>query len=294
MADFTQNNSEIQHIINAIQYLPTLPNISARLTDMIRSSTASTSDIARIVELDPALASKMLSIVNSAAFGVKKKIQSIQEAVTFLGTKTLSHLALSLSIIATFKGTSDKRFNHAEFWTHSVAVAIFAREIARVSRVSHQLDEIFTAGLLHDLGKIALDQFLTPFFKRVLDSIEKEPMPFYQAEDKLFGINHARIGEWVARNWELPLLTVVAIRHHHEKPDVRHGFNLSNDSTVDIIRIADWLAVTQNIGSSGSPVVENPGVDSFLRLSLTPEEADGIARELHGDIASAVDSLGLK
>ncbi|RPJ07128.1 MAG: HDOD domain-containing protein [Spirochaetaceae bacterium] len=293
MAEKAETGKNIQRIINGVQTLPTLPAIAARVSKLANSPSSSAADIAAVVLHDQVLAAKILSIVNSSAYGLKRKIASIQEAVTFLGTKSLSHLAVSLSIINTFKGLESKRFPRTAFWNHSVAVALFAREMARTSSLSVKPDEVFTAGLLHDLGKIATDQFLHDDFEKILDLIEKQPMPFYAAEDRVLGLNHTRIGEWVARNWQLPISTIVTIRHHHEKPDERQGFNQSLDPIVDFISVANWIAITSGIGSSGSPVTDEPDPAIFARISHDRQSAIALSEELHDDVLSSLQSLGL-
>ncbi len=285
---------EIKKIIKAIQSLPTLPTVAVKVNSIIKSPTAGAAELASVIEYDQSISAKVLSLVNSAYYGLSRKINNIKEAVTYLGTNTISQLVLALGVIKAFEGTSNKRFDRSKFWTHSIAVAILSREIAKTGKRHKHPDDVFTAGLLHDIGKVALDSFCSESFIPVLDELEKQEVPFYKAEQKVLGVDHTRVGEWVARSWELPLLTIVAIRHHHEAPTMRKGFSLSQDSAVDIVQVSDWLAVTHQLGFSGSNAVEQPSEEAFSRIPITNDEAQEIVKRTKAEIERAAAGLGVK
>ncbi len=285
---------EIKKIIKAIQALPTLPTVAVKVNSIIKSPTAGAAELASVIEYDQSISAKVLSLVNSAYYGLSRKINNIKEAVTYLGTNTISQLVLALGVIKVFEGTSNKRFDRPKFWTHSIAVAILSREIAKTEKKHKHPDDVFTAGLLHDIGKVALDSFCPDTFTPVLDELEKEEIPFYKAEQKILGVDHARVGEWVARSWELPLLTIVAIRHHHEAPAIRKGFSLSQDSAVDIVQVSDWLAITHGLGFSGSNAVEEPSQEVFDRIPITKEKAEEIVNKTKTEIERTATGMGIE
>ncbi len=284
---------EIKKIIKAIQSLPTLPTVAVKVNSIIKSPTAGAAELAQVIEYDQSISAKVLSLVNSAYYGLSRKINNIKEAVTYLGTNAISQLVLALGVIKTFEGKENKRFDRAKFWTHSIAVAILAREISKSEKRHKHPDDIFTAGLLHDIGKVALDSFCSETFMPVLDELDKEEIPFYKAEQKVLGVDHTRVGEWVARSWELPLLTVVSIRHHHEAPSARKGFSLSQDSAVDIVQVSDWLAITHGLGFSGSNKVEEPTEETFNRIPITKEKAEEIVNRTKTEIQRAAAQIGI-
>ncbi len=288
------NQEEIKKIIKAIQSLPTLPTVAVKVNSIIKSPTAGAAELAQVIEYDQSISAKVLSLVNSAYYGLSRKINNIKEAVTYLGTNAISQLVLALGVIKAFERTSNKRFDRGKFWTHSIAVAILSREIAKTEKKHKHPDDIFTAGLLHDIGKVALDSFCPETFIPVLDELEKEEIPFYKAEQKILGVDHTRVGEWVARSWELPLLTIVAIRHHHEAPATRKGFSLSQDSAVDIVQVSDWLAITHQLGFSGSNAVEEPPQEVFDRIPITKEKAQEIVDRTKAEIEKAASQLGIE
>ncbi len=289
-----ENKEELKKIITSIQNLPTLPTVAVKINQLTRSLTAGAMEIANVIELDQSIAVKVLSLVNSAFYGLSRKIASIKEAVAYIGTNAISQLVLSLGVIKTFQEKKGGKFDRNAFWQHSIAVALISREIARLNNRHKHPDDVFTAGLLHDLGKVALDHCCTDLFNKVLDELENNEVPFHTAEEKILGINHSRVGEWVARNWEIPLLIIVAIRHHHDPPDKRKGFNLSDDTVVDIVAVADWLAITCSVGNSGSNVIEEPDEEIFSRIPITKDEAVNIVNKIRPEVASAIELLGIK
>jgi len=288
------NQEELKKIIKAIQSLPTLPNVAVKVNSLIKSPTAGSDDFAKVIELDMSISAKVLSLINSAYYGLSRKINNIKEAVTYLGTNALSQLVLALGVLKTFEGKGGSGgFDRKAFWLHSIAVAVIARAIAKTDKRYKNPEDVFTAALLHDIGKVAMDSFAPDTFKLVLDELKKEEAPFFRAEQRVLGIDHSRIGEWVARSWELPLLTVVSIRHHHEEPNIRKGFNLSQDSVIDIVAISDWLAITNSIGNSGSNIAEEPSSEIFSRANITKEQAQAFAERLKPEIAKDAIQLGI-
>lgn len=286
--------AELKKIITSIQTLPTLPTVAVKINQLTRSLNAGAIEIAKIIELDPSIAVKVLSLINSAFYGLSRKIGSIKEAVAYLGTNAISQLVLSLGVISTFKDKKGEKFDRKGFWEHSIAVALISREMAQLDNKHKHPDDVFTSGLLHDLGKVAMDYCCQESFCRVFDELSINKQPFYSAEEKVLGINHSRVGEWVARNWEIPLLIIVAIRYHHDPTEARKDFNLSYDSVVDIVTVADWLAIINSLGYSGSNVVEEPDEKIFKRIPITKNECLGIVKKIRPEVSEAVELLGIK
>ncbi len=286
------NQEYIERITKAVQELPTLPNVAIRVNKLLKSPGAGAAELAKVIELDISITAKLLSLVNSAYYGLSKKMAGVQNAVAYLGINAVSQLILSLGVLKTFEKKDDKIFNQKEFWLHSISVAVLSRKIARLCK-KKETEECFTAGLLHDLGKITLAHFCPDLFELVITKAMDEKIPLYQIEKKHLGISHSTIGEWVARNWQLPLLIIVAIKHHHEEVESRTGFNLSNDSIVDIVRIADWLTITNSTGNSGNPVIEEPSEASLKRIPISIEEANSLAKNSYPEILAAAEILGV-
>jgi HD-like signal output (HDOD) protein len=145
-------------------------------------------------------------------------------------------------------------------------------------------EDCFTGGLLHDIGKLVLDQFLHEEVQSILEKTERQGVSFVEAERGSLGIDHAVIGEWLSRKWKLPLPVVVSIRHHHEALVDRKGFSLSKDLIVDIVRLADTICRRQRIGWNGDGVIPETVQGLWDRLSLGAEDLEEVARVLEEEV----------
>jgi HD-like signal output (HDOD) protein len=288
-----QSSESIKRIISAVQTLPTLPQVAVKVNQLIQSPTAGAAELARVVELDQSLTAKILSLVNSAFYGLPRKVSSIQEGIAYVGMKSISQLVLGIGVIQSLKGREDRRFSRRAFWIHCVGVAVVSREISRSGKRHKSPEDVFTAGLLHDLGKVALDTASPDLFDAVLEELAKGPAPFHAAERAVLGVDHSRIGEWVSRSWELPQLSVAVIKHHHEELSERTGFKLSQDPAVDIVQVADWACYQAGYGSGGSTRIDPPPPAVFERLSLTEALAAELAAKGKADIEAAAKVLGV-
>jgi HD-like signal output (HDOD) protein len=288
-----ESGDSIKKIISAVQTLPTLPQVAVKVNQLIQSPTAGAAELARVVELDQSISAKILSLVNSAFYGLSRKVSSIQEGIAYVGMKSISQLVLGIGVIQSLKGREDGRFSRKALWLHSVGTAVVSRSLARANKRHKSPEDVFTAGLLHDLGKVALDTASPELFDRVLDELAKGPSEFHAAERAALGVDHCRIGEWVSRSWELPALTIAVIRHHHEELSERTGFKLSQDPAVDIVQLADWAAYKAGYGSGGSTRTDPPPRALLERLSITEALALELATKTGPDVGAAAKVLGL-
>jgi len=224
--------------LDRIDDLPTLPSIAMKVNRMLQDYDTSISKLAQTIEKDQAIVPRILKLVNSAFFGFQSKISSISHAVVLLGFNTVRNAVVSVSIINAFSG--DKKalegFDITKFWNHSVAVAVISRYLAEETRL-HPIDDFFTGGLLHDIGKIVLFQHFQDLFKKVWLSARENNLSFYDAEKKEISITHARIGGYLASKWQLPESLVDVIRYHHTVSKNANDFNL-----LIIVHVADIIA----------------------------------------------------
>jgi len=201
--------------LDEINELPTLAVIAGELNRLLDDENTSASKVGAAIEKDQALASKILKLVNSAFFGLSSRVSSITHAITILGFNTVRNAAVSISVIKSFSGKGQgEQFNLADFWSHSVSVAVIARHLAEKCGLQTQND-CFTAALLHDMGKVVLSQCLTEKFEMVSSRMKREGISFNEAEKGIIDIDHAGIGAYLAKKWKLPPGLVDAIRYHH-------------------------------------------------------------------------------
>lgn len=281
----------LKKIMDGVKDLPTIPVVATKINAMLQSNTAGAAEIGDVILNDQALTVKLLNLVNSAYYSLPREIASVQEAVSFLGARIISQIVLSLGVLSTFKGASRSGFDRDRFWTHCIAVAVLSQDLAKERKLLPHPEEAFTAGLLHDLGKIAMDHAVPDLYKMIVDDAIANKRPFNQAEDEFLSVTHGQVGEWVARNWELPQTIVVAIRHHHHAPHQRSGMQMSDSPIVDCVALANYLAHTNGFGFR-SDGVHSPLPDGVLeRVGLDASGADAFAKGRADAVREAVKVL---
>jgi putative nucleotidyltransferase with HDIG domain len=211
--------------LDRINDLPTLPAIVMEVNAMLQDYDTSIKQLALTIEKDQALVPKILRLVNSAFFGFSTRIGSISRALVVLGFNTVRNAVVSVSIIEALSKGTIQNFDITRFWAHSIAVAVVSRYLAEKNRQGSP-EDYFTAGLVHDIGKIVLAQYFQDLFKVVWASARENNLSFYQAEKKEISITHARIGGYLAGKWNLPHGMIDAIRHHHTPNRNVHEFDL--------------------------------------------------------------------
>ncbi|KPJ86212.1 MAG: hypothetical protein AMS17_13490 [Spirochaetes bacterium DG_61] len=286
--------SKVKKTIEIIQELPTLPLVANKINATLHDPKSSVADLTKIIEKDQSITTKMLKLVNSAHFGLSQKVNNVNQAIALLGYRNISYIVMTLSVFDTLKTVEKLSFDRRKFWIHSIAVAIMSLKLARESDFL-LLDDIFTAGLLHDLGKVFMDGFMHEEFETIVKKAENEGISYLEAEHKLFDIDHTMVGEWMARTWRLPLHVIAAIKHHHQENDQRKGLSLSQDPFIDIIRLADTGVKIHGFGQSGDGSAFKPAFEKKLykRLPVTQEDVDRVIDDLEEDLRKSEALLNL-
>ncbi len=206
--------------IEQTQQLPSLPIIIEKLDRVLNDPNADASKIAEVLILDPALAARILRMINSAFFGLTKKVERIDQAVVFLGVNQIRSLALTASVFSMFSAEKNDIFDPLRFWEHSLTVAIGCRMIAKTlnERTPGQIDieDAFLAGLLHDVGKILMAQYFAPAYEKIIRLAQTKKLPLYDAELAVLGLRHTDIGARLFETWKIKDHISLAARFHHE------------------------------------------------------------------------------
>lgn len=238
---------------------------------LIDDPRASTRDFERVIMQDAALASKVLRMANSAYYGGNGRITTLSRAIAVLGMNTVRTIVMALSFHAMVHARQRKsRFNRQEYWRHSLATAIASRVLARLKR-SKWDEEIFLAGLLHDIGKLIADQFLPEendvFISRILEFTSINTDEVLELEAKVLGTTHPQLGGYAAEKWNLPLMLQAAITYHHRPAEVEEELF----EPVALVHAANCLVHQAEIGVMIPGVVceMSPEVKEFLAI---PEE----------------------
>ena len=206
---------ELLKKLDRISGIPTLPSIALQVNQLLSDPKAPVQKLGDIITKDQAMTSNILKLVNSAFYGFQSKIESIQRAIMVLGVETVRNSMLAVSIIQSFsKGSNLEWFDMPGLWRHSIAVAVTCRHLSR--RVPlEQPDNCFLGGLLHDLGKVIIVQYLASEYAGALDLI-KTGVTFHDAEARAALPGHDAIGGALTQKWRVPPRITEAIKYHHE------------------------------------------------------------------------------
>jgi len=210
-------NEAVSRVISGIVTLPSPPQSYDRLLEELRCPNGSLARISQIIAADPAMAAKILQLVNSDFFGLSQSLSSIEEAVNYLGLETIRSLVLSLNLYHhSDEGSRDSPALMLLF-QHSLIVAVLARQIANSEGElgKAMASEAFAAGLFHDIGKFALVSHCSEISARISDLAAAEAIPMLAAEQRLIGTTHAEVGAYLLGLWGLPDPIVEAVAYHH-------------------------------------------------------------------------------
>ena len=234
--------TESARITKALDSLPTLPVVALRIGEVVHGKNVSVQQVADVLRSDPATSAKLLRLVNSPYFGIPGGVSDVARAIPFVGFNTLYQLVLSISVLDTLK-SRDGRFDARALWLHSLTVGTAARELAAEIKVGDP-GACFTAGLLHDMGKIALAKIDGAKLEAVMTSVRDEGMTMEDAERKHGLASHDRVGSRLAKQWKFPASLATPIEQHHaiHRVEIRERLAPSLRSITEIVAAADYLS----------------------------------------------------
>ncbi len=242
----------ISIIEDELQDLPSLPAVVMRVMQSLNDPKTSASDLNQIISSDQALAAKLLRLVNSPYYGFPRRITTITHAVVILGQNTVRNLTLSLGICGVFEGGNNHlSLDREQFWAHSMASAISAQAIAKRRRLSvKQTEEVFVGGLLHDIGKLFLDQYFPDQYIITLKLARQANISIWDAEKAALGVGHIIVGKRIAERWALPPSLVSMVCMHHQP-----AFARDYTEQVWTVHAANYVARKLHLGNSGDNLV---------------------------------------
>lgn len=264
--------------------MPSLPTSVAKVLEICNDPRISPADLNHVISLDPVLVGRVLKLINSAYYGPGQQVTNMVKAIIMLGINTVKNLALSTAILRNLAVNRDiQGLNMEGFWRHSLCVGVAAKLIARRRGVDpKQLEEYFTAGLLHDIGKIPINAVLSRDYMSIISAADNERVSMFRVEDEKLGMNHCTAGAAIVRAWKLSGPVGAAIVNHH-------SYNEYSGSYQDIlysVAAANRFAVTMEIGFAGDryPETDNQVWDS---LGINEGMLNGIEKNVNEEIEKA-------
>lgn len=263
-----------------VRDLPTLPTIAVQIFKVTNDPEATIEQLKDIISTDQVVTARILRAVNSAYYGFPRQTDTLSKAIVILGFNNVRSLTLSVSMMEMYPQKSPTKFDYGELWTHAVGTAHCARAIARIHN-PRNAEQFFVAGLLHDIGIIALNQcFLSEFMDCAADA-QRRKRPLFGAETEKFEFNHADVGGFTADKWLLPEPLVQAIAFHHSPQDAG-----VNTQIVYAVHAADIICKTLSFGDYGdnepfplASIFEPARAMFGITPQKLPEELEKLCRE---------------
>ena len=278
-----ENKTDILETVSNISTIPTLPTVLERITTLLKNPQTSAEEVGRAITKDQALASKVLKLVNSAFYGFPGRISTITHAVVILGFSTIKNIVLTASIFETFKKGRENfaGFDMEKFWIYSIACGAAAQTLAK--HIGNQdREECFIAGLIHDIGKIILCQYLPKEFNEITRNVREKNILIFDSERELYNTTHQEIGGIIAKNWNLPANLQQAVCHHHNPTKNQNHF-----ITISIVHCADILVRALDFGNGGDNKIPSLAEHVWKTLKLNEKNLLPILEEISEEVKKA-------
>ena len=223
--DFWLPNETVARLLGEMTKLPSPPQLYFQVVRELRSETTTLEAIGALIARDPAMTAKILRAVNSAVFGLGKQVADSAEAVLYLGVEATKSMILLAHTYSYYDQVPGMGMTMDQLWQHSLATGCYARAIAAEEGLPHGArEEAYTAGMLHDIGKLVLSANFTDRYRQAAQLVQRKGLEWWEAEQEVFGVNHAEVGACLAAVWGLPVAIVEALAlHHHPTLVVNNG-----------------------------------------------------------------------
>ena len=253
--------------------IASFPDVYFRLREVLKKPSASAKDIARVVGADAGLSAKLLKLVNSPLYGFSSSVDTVARAVALVGEKELTTLAVGISAVSYFKDIPQELVNMRIFWKHSLTCAVLAALLAAKVRggVDVAVEQCFTAGLLHDVGRLILFKKLPYASVMGLQYARDHFYPLVEAERDVFGFDHGQVAEVLLSRWGLPRDLTEAVAKHHDP------LAAQNQHRAAVIQLADNMTNALEIAEGGRFVLPGMSPGAFELLGMPPDHLDEIA-----------------
>lgn len=263
-----QDTGLIDRLVQRIHDLPPLPEAVVALMRALHQDDLSTQHCVELIERDPALAARTLRLANSAFYGAPGKVHNIGDAVRLLGLRTVSGLLTAVALRQALRADACAAFDFRAFWRHAIGTALAARALATVA--GHDADEAFLAGLMHDIGKLALATFHPEETARAIALARESDISAERAELSVLGIGHSRLGALLARQWRFPETIVRGIDLHHAPEPAAAGQRVSLSG---LLQVADALVHALDVNHDEHEAVPTIHPDVWAGLDLRNDDA---------------------
>jgi len=276
---------KIEKILDNIKRLPPFPLVALKIMHIAMDEEASVQEIVEIIQYDPSITANVLRWCNSPYFGLRRKITSIKEALVYLGSKHLLEIVM-LSSCAPYleKSVAGYELAQGELWRHSVACAIMSQILAK--KIKEDDAVVFTGGLLHDIGKIVLSEFVKDTFDKIIQLVKKG-YDFLSAEKEIIGMDHAELGGRIGEKWGFPEEITKIITYHHQPEEI-------NDVHVSLVHLADVSVLMLGRGAGADGLAYQGKKEAYELLGLRETDLMACMAELWVNLEKVENIVNFK
>ena len=240
MAESLPEKKTFIKLLSSIRSLPSMPVVMVEVSKLLSNPLTSAADLGKVINKDQGLVTKILAVANSPLYGIPRRVSTIEFAIVILGFDHIKNIVMALSMIEAFKRDDGKNWDNASYWVHSLMTASAAKRIADELRYQ-RTGEVFTAGLLHDLGITIIQRYFNSEFNAICGLVDSQEMRHLKAEEQVLGLTHQEIGQLLANRWNLPESLGETIAYHHFPSALE-----DNKVLASIVHLADYM--TQRLG----------------------------------------------
>ena len=275
-------------LIRLNRYIDSMPSLSitvSKILEVTKNPQTTAKDLNKVISLDPVLVGKVLKLINSAYYGLQNKVTSLVTAIIMLGMNTIKNLALSTAVLGNMKRKSSfKSLNVDGFWRHSIAVGVLSKLIAeKIGVPAARREEYFIGGLLHDIGKIPLNELFEESYMKVIRTADLKKAMLLDMEREIIGITHTEVGKMIAEKWNLTEETLECLLRHHDP-------NMSSEQTYKLVAsvyAANIYCNENQVGFSGSRHTKSIEEHILTSIGITEEYLDGLFETISTELEKA-------
>jgi len=279
-------HNEISVKINEyINKMPSLPVSVGKVLQICNKTNADPTDLNHVISLDPVLTGRLLKLINSAYYGLGTHVVSLVRAIIMLGINTVKNIALSSAVMATLhKNKTLAGLNMDGYWRHCLCVGVTAKLLAiRQGVDKYMTEEYFTAGLLHDIGKIPMNAVLSSEYSCVISEADKNKKSLIVAENDILGIDHCAAGVMIIKEWKLEGPVADVILYHHDPL----AYSGENSNYINIIALANYFSSIYDIGFAGDRCNSKPEQEIWEATGINEDIFEELKENVRREIQKA-------
>ena len=267
----------------SIDKMPPLSPVVNKIIQVANNVSSTAQELTDVIQMDPVLMAKMLKMVNSAYFGLSNDIRSLKQAVVMLGINTIKNAALSSVVLGNISINKNSSIDGESFWTHSFGVGIASKIIAKKIGIdSKLLEEYFAAGLMHDIGRIVINNFFPEEMKKIQEMISEKKYSILDVEKNVLGLTHEEIGIAIGKKWQFENNFLYAVGRHHNP--VTTG---SSSIYSMIVSVAETSVRILDLGNFNEGIIEPVSNEVWRVLGLDQDIVLNEISSLESEIQKA-------